>query len=106
MNYAKRVREMMKRSGMNAAQVSKAAGTSKNTVTQWLSGKVEPSLGALRDVCDVWGITLSEFFYEPSENGLKANRMALLECSDQLPEEVVDNFVAMMKVAVKLYRQS
>ncbi len=57
-----RVRELRERENMSQLTLSERIGVTKETVSRIETGRNNPSMEALNRICDVFGLTLSEFF--------------------------------------------
>lgn len=54
--FAERLRELMKKQGLNQVKLAERVGVKQNTVSAWLLKKKEPSLTSLWLVADYFGV--------------------------------------------------
>lgn len=55
--FSKRLREALKRSGMNQRQLAKKIGATEVSVCRWVKGNRTMSLEYLKPVCDVLDVS-------------------------------------------------
>lgn len=64
----RRITELLIMKDMSEYQLSLDIGKSKSYIQSITSNRSEPSMQALRDICNSFGISLSEFFDENINN--------------------------------------
>ena len=62
-----RIDELRRARGVSEARMSLDIGRTKSYIQNIRCGKSNPSLEALTDICDYFGITLGEFFDREKE---------------------------------------
>ncbi|MBE6711140.1 MAG: helix-turn-helix domain-containing protein [Ruminococcaceae bacterium] len=53
--------------GWSEYRLAEETGISRSTIASWFSSGTLPNITSLKKVCDVYGITLSQFFAEEGE---------------------------------------
>lgn len=85
-HYGVLISEARRRAGLTQLDVARALGISKNIVTHWEAGRVKPDLNLIPRLCGVLGLTLEDFFQQPSAGDrLTRREQALLEAYRSLP---------------------
>ena len=64
MNVLKHIDELLEARGWNYATLSKESGISESTISNFRKRQTVPSITTLESICDAFGITLSQFFFE------------------------------------------
>jgi transcriptional regulator with XRE-family HTH domain len=59
-NISKQIQLVIKSSGKTKTEIAKAIGVSKPTVSQYLSGRIQPSLTTLSKLCKYLNISADE----------------------------------------------
>jgi transcriptional regulator with XRE-family HTH domain len=102
MNFAEKLKTLMKLRGLNQGELSRLCGVSQNAVSKWLSGKAEPSISNTIAVARALGVTVADLIDEdPQCRGLKPADRKLLA----LPEEQKDlviKFFEFLKTCPKI----
>ena len=89
-HYGVLISEARRRAGLTQLDFARALGISKNIVTHWEAGRVKPDLNLIPRLCGVLGLTLEDFFQQPSAGDrLTRREQALLEAYRSLPGRVV-----------------
>lgn len=57
---SKRIRDEIEFSGIPKSDIAKAIGVSKPTISQYISGKIHPSLATLSKLCTYLGVSADE----------------------------------------------
>ena len=73
------IERIMKSKGWTAYKLAQKANISEAALSRWFSGKTGPSLEALKQVCDAFGITLAVFFSEAEPIERLAEHMELIK---------------------------
>lgn len=69
MDYVlEKLKNYMADKDLTVYKLTELSGLSINTVYNWYNKGAEPSLGALRSICDVLDISMSELFNEGDSN--------------------------------------
>ena len=63
-----KLRNLMKQKGLKPADVSKMAGISPSTLSDWKSGKSKPKLDKLQKIAKALGVPIT-YFLEEEGNG-------------------------------------
>ena len=77
-NVQERLRKIMAESGISAYKLSKCCNTPRSTVSRWLNSNNSLTLHTIEIICNGLGMTLYEFFYDPTSYPL----------DDSTPEKV------------------
>ena len=73
-----RLEALRKEKGLSVFKLTEQAGLSENTVYNWYKKKSQPTIYALKAVCDVLGVSLSYFFAANESENITAQEEALL----------------------------
>jgi transcriptional regulator with XRE-family HTH domain len=65
-NLGPRLKDLRERRGLSQRRLAAQAGVSNATVSLIEHGRTDPSMGLLRRVLDVLGVSFAEFFSEPA----------------------------------------
>lgn len=65
--FSKNLRYYMKRNGLNQTNISEIAHVSKQSVSNWLNGKLLPRMGAVEYLADYFGILKSDLLEEKGD---------------------------------------
>lgn len=70
-------------------QLAEKSGLTQSTISSWYRKNMLPSITSLSKICDAFGITLSQFFLEDTENAthLTDQQRRLLHCAAKLDSE-------------------
>ena len=61
-NVLERIDELRNARGYSIYRICKETGIPQSTFTTWYSRNIEPPIEAVEKVCNLFGITLAEFF--------------------------------------------
>ncbi len=78
-------------------QLAEKSGLTQSTISSWYRKNLVPSIFSLTKVCDAFGMTLSQFFIDDSENHtvlLNERQLQLLAATDRLSEEQYQTLIA------------
>ena len=64
MDTKSRIKELMDERGWTIYELSKRSGLAQTTISNMWKRNTEPTIPSLRQLCDAFGITLSQFFAE------------------------------------------
>lgn len=59
-----RLRVLLKRHGITQAKLAGEVGVSKNSVTEWIRGRSQPSVRHAMKMCEILDVTVEELFGE------------------------------------------
>ena len=62
-----RITELRNSRGWTNYRIAKEAGIPQSTLQTWLAKEMAPPIEAVEKICDVFDITLSEFFYDKKQ---------------------------------------
>ncbi|MDO5398008.1 MAG: helix-turn-helix domain-containing protein [bacterium] len=68
MEVLDRLKELQKMYGWSDYKITKEAGLSDGAISNMYRRKTTPSLYTLQLICNAFGITLSQFFYDEKED--------------------------------------
>lgn len=91
----KRIAQLRARSGISAIEMSYAIEQNKGYISKIENCGALPSLDALFNICDFFGITPQEFFDESS--ALPSQLHELVEEGKKLSPEALDQIIGLMK---------
>ncbi|GAB2570660.1 helix-turn-helix domain-containing protein [Gracilibacillus alcaliphilus] len=97
MNIGNRIRNLRLAKQMKTTEVARKAFISQPYLSDIERGRTTPSIDKLQAICDVLGISLSEFFGETME--LPPNTQQLLKTIQQLTDEEqqqLNNFIELI----------
>lgn len=63
-NYGKLIAKLRKQKGLTQEQLGKKLNVSYQAVSKWENNQSEPSLETIEKLADVFGITISQFFWD------------------------------------------
>lgn len=58
--FGERLRELRKERGLSIVQLSAAIGFSKSSINYWENNRIEPSISALRAICDYFDVSADD----------------------------------------------
>ena len=77
-NILQKLDKLRKEKGISIFKLTELAGLSENTIYNWYNKGSQPSLEALKAVCDVLNISLSCFFAENINESISAQEEEIL----------------------------
>jgi len=92
---ADRITALRLRKNISEYRMSLELGQSKSYIQGITSGKALPSVKQLFNLCDYFGITVSEFFDEETDDPQRIHTMITL--AKQLPPEDLDRMIDLME---------
>mgnify|MGYP004688709437 CR=1 FL=1 len=96
MTCLERIKELLDERGWSMYTLSRAAGIPQSTLSNLFIRCNDPSIATLEKICSALGISLSEFFAEPTAR--EETRYAdLLREWDRLSPSARTHFLALMK---------
>lgn len=93
--FCKRLTQLRMNKGVSARDMSLSIGQSPNYINGIENGENYPSMATFFYICDYFGITPRDFFDLGSNNPTKAAE--LMEIAKTLPNEQLDNLIALAK---------
>ena len=61
------LKNIREKKGISQTQLAAALGVSQGTVSAWETGRWEPSIGMIRRITQILGVTVDELFAEPEK---------------------------------------
>jgi len=74
----KKLDKLRKEKGLSIFKLTELAGLSENTIYNWYNKGSQPTIEALKAVCDVLNVSLSCFFAETINESISAQEEELL----------------------------
>lgn len=80
-------------------QLAERSGLTQSTIPSWYRKNMLPTIPSLERICEAFGITLSQFFLEDSENTvvITDQQRMLLEYAAKLEPEQYDALISFLK---------
>jgi transcriptional regulator with XRE-family HTH domain len=66
-NIAEKIKKIVRETGFTQQKFAKKIGIGESMISQWLAGKITPSLSSLKKISKATGVPLN-FFLDSSEN--------------------------------------
>ena len=106
MNIKERIDKLRKKRGWTLSKLASEIGVSDTTVYSWFNDQnFSPSRQTIEDICDVFGLTMAEFYADIDFDQLKAGEAVLLEHFRKLPDWQRQQVTAIVKTFLE-YRPS
>lgn len=86
MDVVAKIDEIRKKKGWSVNKLATEAMLTQSTVCNMLNTGNEPKLSTLRTICDAFGMSLAEFFYENDDVTVNPRDLELLLKYNKLPE--------------------
>lgn len=67
MNTLNKIKALLQEREWSVYKLSKISGVSQSTLSNMFTRNNDPSIGTLEDICNAFGITLSQFFADEGE---------------------------------------
>lgn len=83
--------------GLTKSKLNDLAGFPPSMIYQWYGTSRMPTLRTIEDICKVFGISLSEFFYEGKEGEPSPQDREIIDIFSTLTEEEKTYIVQMAK---------
>lgn len=89
MDYLEKLTKLRQAKGLSIGKLTALAGLSENTIYNWYKKdkNVQPTIYALKAICDVLGVSLSQFFAEDEKDCLLAREEKALSLFSRLDEK-------------------
>ncbi len=102
MNIIERIDRLRIKKGWSLSYFATQIGISRNAVQAWFHKEnVLPTRQTIEIICEVFGITLTEFYSEIDTNKLSAKEILMLEYFRKIPEENSEQVLAIVKSFVE-----
>jgi transcriptional regulator with XRE-family HTH domain len=102
--YGKRLKEVIKKSGINQRELSKIINTPETTISGWIK-QYYPPLENIEKVCNALKISLSDFFMDGKNNnynlppGISQEQIEFLNNFNNLPKK---RQIALLEAFIKI----
>ena len=87
MDIVEKINEMRKERGWSVNRLASEAMLTQSTVANMFKNGAEPKIATLTAVCEAFGVTLSEFFYEGDSIAASPRTMEMLFAYERLTEK-------------------
>lgn len=99
---ARNIKKYMEDKGVTNQEVCKALGFKYTTFVDWIKGVTYPRIGKVEAMANYFGCEKSDLIEDKSDqptedDGLSANRKALIEFAMSVPEEKAGMILRVMK---------
>ena len=102
MDIKQRIDELRIKKGWSLSRLALEIGVSDNTVYSWYNEKkYQPSRKTIEDICNVFNITLAEFYSNIDFDNLKAQEVVLLEAFRKANDEDKEKIIEIVKIFAK-----
>ena len=102
MDIKQRIDELRIKKGWSLSRLALEIGVSDNTVYSWYNEKkYQPSRKTIEDICNVFNITLAEFYSDIDFDNLKAQEVVLLEAFRKANDEDKEKIIEIVKIFAK-----
>lgn len=102
MNILDKITKLKEERHWTEYQLAERSGLTQSTISSWYRKNMLPSISSLEKICDAFGITISQFFLEESENNivlLNDQQLRLIEYAAKLDH---DQFEALLTFLEKI----
>ena len=86
MDVIEKIERLRIERGWSVNRLAYEAALTQSTVANVLNNKAEPRISTLKAICDAFGMTLSEFFYENANTELSPKALDMLISYNNLSE--------------------
>jgi len=100
-NTLEKLKSYMADKGLTIYKLTEMSALSVNTIYNWYNKGAEPSLHALRAICEVLDISMSEFFDEGNQDFYTNREIKLINKFRTLSEHQKDLLVKFLDAFVK-----
>lgn len=102
MDVKQRIDELRIKRGWTLSKLATEIGVSDTTVYAWFNEQnYKPSRKTIEEVCDVFNITLAEFYSNIDFDNLKAQEVVLLEAFRKANDEDKEKIIEIVKIFAK-----
>ena len=95
-NVLQKLDKLRKEKGISIFKLTELAGLSENTIYNWYNKGSQPTIEALKAVCDVLNISLSCFFAENINESISAQEEDLLALFRKLTPSQKELYVQLL----------
>lgn len=92
-----KIKRLKEKRGWSTYRLSKETGIASSTLRNMYIRNTMPSLATLETICNGFGITLSQFFLEDSEQELDSRQFEMLNIWNKLDEGQKESLLVLMK---------
>ena len=98
MDVKQRIDSLRIKNGWTLSKLATEIGVSDTTVYSWFNEQnYQPSRKTIEEVCNVFGITLAEFYSEIDMDSLAAKEVVLIEYFRAVPDEHKNQVMEIVK---------
>lgn len=99
MSILDKITEMRVARHWSEYQLAEKSGLTQSTISSWYRKDLVPSIPSLTKICDAFGITLSQFFLDDSNEVVLLNKpqMELIDAASKLDETQYKALVHFLK---------
>lgn len=92
MDILKKITMLREERHCSEYQLAEKSGLTQSTISSWYRKNMLPSIPSLEKICDAFGITLSQFFLDDSNNTvlLNDNQIKMLHTTTKLDVNQLD----------------
>lgn len=92
MDILQRITEMREERHWTEYQLAEKSGLTQSTISSWYRKNMLPTIPSLLKICDAFGVTMSQFFLEESNQTVLLNdkQLMLIEAAGRLDTEQYD----------------
>ena len=102
MDVKQRIDELRIKRGWTLSKLATEIGVSDTTVYAWVNEQnYQPSRKTIEEVCDVFNITLAEFYSNIDFDNLKSQEVVLLEAFRKANDEDKEKIIEIVKIFAK-----
>lgn len=100
-NVLERITELREQKNWTEYQLAERSGLTQSTISSWYRKDILPTLPSLERICEAFGISISQFFDDNSNeiSLINPRQKQLLECASKLDN---DQYNALIKFLDKL----
>ena len=99
MDIKQRIDELRIKKGWSLSRLALEIGVSDNTVYSWYNEKkYQPSRKTIEDICNVFNITLAEFYSDIDFDKLTSKEIVLLEAFRNVSDEDKQRVIEIVKL--------
>lgn len=99
-NVLERITELRENKHWTEYQLAEHSGLTQSTISSWYRKGILPTLPSLERVCTAFGISLSQFFYDPTieSSPINSKQKQLLDASSSLNNEQYEALICFLKI--------
>lgn len=98
MDVKERIDKLRLKRGWSLARLALEIGVSDTTVYSWFNEQnYQPSRKTIEEICDVFGITLAEFYSDIDRDTLSSKEIVALELFRKVPDESKDQVIEIIR---------